>query len=184
MSKILFCGDPPMMDFSLIKLNGGENLLDMHSGAIYSLGSGELTKIITDAGMAMNNTLEATLRSMNPSQSIRVQIMIHGHTGFAFQAPMAIHQPGAGTKIKFMAGARQGHMGNNIIHAQPDGPGPGEHGYSNEEVSNIIVVGANLDPSSDGFCYVETDPGNIKHATKRDNEDTHREKPGNVVIAD
>ncbi len=189
MSKILFCGEPPMMDFALVKLNGGENLIDMATGEIYSLGSGELTKIITDAGMALNNTIEATLKSMHPSQSLRVQLLVHGHTGFAFQAPMGIHAPGTSAKIKFMSGGGHGGQGNNIITANPSSDlRPGQHGYVNEDnqVSKIIVVGANVDSPDSRNCYIETDPGNIKHATRKDNEDKGPtiQGPGNTIIAD
>ena len=37
--KISFTGQPPIMDFSLVKLHGGTpNLVDMATGAIYGLG--------------------------------------------------------------------------------------------------------------------------------------------------
>ncbi len=183
MSKILFAGDPPMMDFCIIKLDGGENLLDMHSGGIYSLGSGELTKIITDAGMALNNTIEETLRSMNPNQSIRCQLMVHGQTGFVFQSPMGYHNPGPGTKIKFMAGGGGRGGSGNVITARPDGRRPDNAGYQDgnvDEVKTIIVVGSK---SKNHENYVDTDQSNIRHATKRDNED-EPDQSGHEIVAD
>jgi len=181
MSKILFTGDPPMMDFCIIKLDGGANLLDMHTGAIYSLGSGELTKIITDAGMALNNTIDETLRSMHPNQSIRTQLMVHGQTGFVFQSPMGYQNPGPGTKIKFMAGGSGRGGQGNVITARPRGGGPNYEDGNVDEVKTIIVVGGG--GKSGHNSYVDVDSGNIKHATRHDNEDDPGNS-GNEIIAD
>ncbi len=173
MAKILFQGDPPMMDFSLIKLTGGENLIDNHNNAIFSLGSGELTKLITDAGESLRNTLNATLATMKPNQSIRIQILVHGHVGFNFMPPGGQYYqgPGFAEKTRFIVSPE--HSPGNVITAQAKNIN--QEGLV-EEVKTIIITGSN--------CVDAPNNSGIKHATLRDNEDVGNDDPtGKDIIA-
>ena len=156
--QIQFKGNPPMMDFTLIKLNSGENLIDNQGGTIASLGAGELAKIVTDAGQALLKSLEATLAEMDPNQCVRVQLLLHGNAGYSFVSPMAQPQPNFFDKTKFILGSQNDP--NAVINAVPRG------GNAPKPVKNIIIVGTNLvnNESNDGSTP-------IRHATLNDNED-------------
>lgn len=174
MVRILFQGDPPVMDFTLIKLNGGQNLVDNQSGEMYSLGSGELTKSVTDAGQALLRSIEATLKQMEPNQSIRALIMLHSHTGFAFIPPKGYNYPPSfAEKFQFVMGGG-GEQDSNVIHAQPKNA----NSKNLEEVKTIVVV-----PGREGIITQETLSPGIKHATLRDNEDDINDDGGNIITS-
>ena len=157
MVKIEFKGDPATMDFSLIKLTGGANLIDNHTNAIYSLGSGELTKIMTEAGEQLRRNLEATLKGMKSNQSVRIQILIHGHTGYQFIPPNQYYgTPRAGERLGFIFGSEE-NVGN-VISATPKGK------KQKEEEVKVIIVDSENNP-------IQNEPADIKHATPRDNDD-------------
>lgn len=155
--KLKFQGDPAMMDFSLIKLTGGSNLIDNHSNSIYSLGAGELASIVTEAGESLRRNLEATLEGMKPNQSIRVQILIHGNTGYQFIPPTYYGEPNFADKTKFMFGPT-GEVGN-VINAIPKG---GKGRKEKEEIKVILV-----DDNTQG----DNTSLHIKHATPGDNDE-------------
>jgi len=166
MNGITFQGEPPMMDFTLVKLNHGENLLDNQGGTIASLGSGELAKIITDAGQSLLNSIEATLKEMDPNQCIRVQILLHGNAGYTFVSPMAANNPSFYEKSKFVIAGGDGNPNNNnIINAIPK-----NQANQPNPVKTIVIVGSNLvnNGSGDGKSA-------IRHATLHDNEDNLKE---------
>ena len=154
--KIKFKGEPAMMDFSLVKLTGGANLIDNHDNAIYSLGSGELTSIVTDAGESLRHNLDATLAQMKPNQSIRVQILIHANAGYQFIPPTYFPDPNFGDKSRFMLANES--LPGNVISAVPKG----NKAKKEDEVKIIIV---------DDEVIVTEHPNNIKHATPGDNDD-------------
>ena len=166
MVEINFKGDPATMDFSLIKLTGGANLIDNHDQAIYSLGSGELTKIITEAGEKLRRNLEATLKGMKPNQSVRVQILIHGQSGYQFIPPNYYGQPNVQDKLGFILGA--GEQTGSVISATPKGEKPRKE----EEIKVIIVDNAD-NPTQETL-------GSIKHATPKDDDD----QGANVITQD
>lgn len=155
--KIKFKGEPAMMDFSLVKLTGGANLIDNHDNAIYSLGSGELTSIVTEAGESLRHNLEATLENMKPNQSIRVQILIHANAGYQFIPPNYYQDPSFGEKARFMISPDA--PAGNVISARPKG----EKGRKEEEVKIIIV--------DDEVIVSDSRSNKIKHATPGDNID-------------
>lgn len=112
--KVTFAGDPPRMDFALTRLNNGANITDMQTNETSALGSGELAKIVTDAGEALRRTLEATLVKMKPYQSIEVIIMVMPEAGFRFVGPGTGKQNlGAIDRIRF---GLVGDMDDESIH--------------------------------------------------------------------
>lgn len=163
MPKLAFKGNPPMMDFTLVKLTGGQNMIDNKSRGIYSLGEGELTKIITEAGQALRRSIEATLANMKPNQMIRCQILMHGNVGYAFLAPHSFGAPTFGDKVQFAFGGDDNDDNNNIIVARGRNKGNNYPGV--EEVKNFVVV------ADDNSSIIDCSPevGNIKHATPGDN---------------
>jgi hypothetical protein len=165
--KISFVGQPPLMDFSLVKLNGGTpNLVDMQTGAIYGLGPGELVKMTADIGETLKNSLNANLDAMAPQDSVRIQIVIHSNSGIMFLPPhLQAGRPGLGQQANFiLTGANDGNR-NNIISARPKDT-------LNQEVPprEILIVGGNQSFIHPGLIDIENQT-NIKHATIHDNED-------------
>jgi hypothetical protein len=83
--KILFGGTPPRVDFAIFKQTTGVNIIDVPAGQMHALGEeGQLAGVVSEIGNTLRRTLEATLNTMQPGQSIRVQILIHGTAGFEF----------------------------------------------------------------------------------------------------
>lgn len=118
--KVKFRGeDPLVMDLTLIKLTGGANLVDNNTGGIYSLGSGELTKILSDASQQLRKTIEATMEKMSSNQTLRVQFLIHGESGMMFLPPTQLGSPALGQKAKFIFS--QENSPGNVITAEPNG---------------------------------------------------------------
>lgn len=166
-AKIIFKGNPPMMDFTLVKLTGGQNLIDNQSRGIYSLGEGELTKIVTDAGQALRRSLEATLKEMKPNQMIRVQILMHGHVGYAFLPPHSYSAPTFGDKVRFAFGESDDND-NNVILARGRENANSDVFRGVDQVNTFIVVADN----DQGDSIIEVGDTKIKHAKAGDNEDS------------
>jgi len=83
--KILFGGTPPRLDFAIFKQTTGVNLVDVPAEQVHSLGEeGQLAGVISEVGNTLRRTLDATLGTMKPGQSLRVQVFVHGTAGFEF----------------------------------------------------------------------------------------------------
>lgn len=83
--KLLFGGNPPRIDFAVFKQTTGVNLIDVPAGQGHALGEeGQLAGVISEVGNTLRRTLDATLKTMKPGQSVRVQILVHGTAGFEF----------------------------------------------------------------------------------------------------
>lgn len=175
MTKIVFKGNPPMMDFTLVKLTGGQNLIDNQSRGIYSLGEGELTKIINDAGQALRRSLEATLKNMGPNQMIRVQILMHGNVGYTFLPPNSYGDPSFAEKVKFTLTGDDDTNGNVIVaRGKADG---NFNPFNNANLVKDFVVIVDNDGND---SIIETDSAaRIKHAKAGDNED----RDGEIITA-
>lgn len=165
--KISFVGQPPIMDFALVKLNGGTpNLVDMATGAIYGLGPGELVKMTADIGETLKASLLANLDMMSPQDSVRVQIVIHSNSGIMFLPPSVQGtRPGFGAQANFVLTGESGIGKQNIISARPkDGI------QAENQPRDVIVVGG-----PEGYIYpglVDISQSNtVKHATTHDNDD-------------
>lgn len=164
-NQISFVGQPPVMDFALVKLNGGTpNLVDMHTGAIYGLGPGEIVQLTTDIGATLKETLKANLDNMMPTDSVRVQIIVHSNSGIMFLPPNAQPRGGFQNNAGFVLTGEQGLGKQNIINAIPKHDGLNQENPPRE----IIVVGP-----AEGYVFNGLVDTNIKHATTFDNE------PGN-----
>ena len=136
MPKIQFAGDPPRMDFALYKLHTGVNLVDLPTKQTHSLGEGELTKLVSDAGNSLRRTLDATLETMKPGQSLRVVVSVLPTAGFQY-APSygAYDSPGFGDQLSFMFG--NSDQKGTIIKTAKSNIGQNEA----NEVKKIIVLG-------------------------------------------
>jgi hypothetical protein len=83
--KILFGGTPPRIDFAIFKQTTGVNIIDVPAQQGHALGEeGQLAGVISEIGNTLRRTLDATLDTMKPGQSVRVQILVHGTAGFEF----------------------------------------------------------------------------------------------------
>lgn len=83
--KILFGGTPPRIDFAIFKQTTGVNIVDVPAEQGHALGEeGQLAGVISEVGNTLRRTLEATLKTMKPGQSLRVQLFVHGTAGFEF----------------------------------------------------------------------------------------------------
>jgi len=166
--KISFVGQPPMMDFALIKLHGGSpNLVDMATGAIYGLGPGELVKMTADIGMTLKESLNANLNNMSPQDSVRVQIIIHSNSGIMFLPP-GIQQgrPGIMNAANFVLTGDTGIGKQNIISARPKNDGLNDQNVARE----IIIVGGGEGYIQPGMVDI-ANQANIRHATMHENEE-------------
>ena len=167
-SKISFVGQPPIMDFSLVKLHGGTpNLVDMATGAIYGLGAGELVKMTADIGETLKNSLQANLNAMAPQDSVRVQIIIHSNSGIMFLPPhLQQSRPGYGAQANFVLTGEQSLNKNNIISARPKDNAQ----FSDVPPREILIVGGKESYIHPGLINIENQAG-VKHATTFDNEE-------------
>jgi hypothetical protein len=165
--KISFVGQPPILDFALVKLNGGTpNLVDMATGAIYGLGPGELVKMTADIGETLKESLLANLAQMSPQDSVRVQIVIHSNSGIMFLPPGVQHsRPDFGAQAGFVLTGEPGLNKHNVITARPKNA-------ENQEVPvrEIIIVGGKEGYVFPGLVDIQNS-GSIRHATAFDNED-------------
>lgn len=177
--KISFVGQPPIMDFALVKLNGGTpNLVDMQTGAIYGLGPGELVKMTADIGETLKGSLNANLEQMSPQDSVRVQIVIHSNSGIMFLPPhLQSQRPSFGQQAGFILTGEPGLGKQNIITARPKN----DSQYQDVAPREIIVVGGKEGYIYPGLVDIQNQ-GNIRHATTHDNES---DGPGQgEIIAD
>lgn len=176
-SKISFVGQPPIMDFALVKLNGGTpNLVDMATGAIYGLGPGEMVKMTADIGETLKNSLNANLNAMNPQDSVRVQIVIHSNSGIMFLPPhLQNSRPGYGQQANFILTGNDGLNKNNIITSRPKD-------VHNQEVPprEILIVGGKESYVHPGLIDIEGQ--NIRHGTTFENEDD--QQGADIIAAD
>lgn len=153
MPKIHFEGNPPRMDFNLVKNHTGVTLIDVPSKQIHSLGEGELASLIGDASNSLRRTLEATLKGMEPAQSIKVQIFVHptggyGYTDFGYPGGF----PPLGDQMNFVFGSEPKASRATIK------PITGKVGQNEvNEVKKIIIVGqGNVVPG-------QPDLSNVRH---------------------
>lgn len=136
MPKIQFAGDPPRMDFALYKLHTGVNLVDLPTKQTHSLGEGELTKLVSDAGNSLRRTLDATLETMKPGQSLRVIVSVLPTAGFAYAPSYGSYDtPGFGEQMNFVFGVPADK--GTIIKTVANKPTQNEV----DEVKKIIVLG-------------------------------------------
>lgn len=165
--KISFVGQPPIMDFALIKLNGGTpNLVDMQTGAIYGLGPGELVKMTADIGETLKESLLANLNAMSPQDSVRVQIVIHSNSGIMFLPPnVQSNRPTFGNQAGFVLTGDANLGKQNVITARPKDA-------LNQECAprEIIIIGGKEGYVHPGLVDINQQ-GNIRHATTFENED-------------
>lgn len=83
--KLLFGGNPPRIDFAIFKQTTGVNVIDVPAKQGHALGEeGQLAGVISEVGNTLRRTLDATLKTMKPGQSVRVQVLVHGTAGFEF----------------------------------------------------------------------------------------------------
>lgn len=137
--KITFAGNPPRMHFALTRLNNGVNITDMQNYEISALGSGELSKIVTDAGEALRRTLEATLNAMSANQSIEVIILVNPNPSFAFVGPgKTIKNQNALQAINF---ALMGQDDDDSVHILKGKKSTGKDDNVLDKKTIIIVQG-------------------------------------------
>lgn len=152
MSKIHFGGEPPRMDFSLFKNHTGATLVDTPSKEVHSVSEGEIAQLIADAGNSLRRTIEATLKTMTPGQSIRIQILIFGNAGFTYgeMAFPSSGMPSFGSQLGFVFGEEQ--VPKTVI--KPVVNKSGKNDLS--ETKKIIVVGHNsIVPGSPDLSQVK-----------------------------
>jgi len=151
--RIQFAGDPPRMDFALYKLHTGVNLVDLSTKQTHSLGEGELPKLVSDAGNSLRRTLEATLETMKPGQSLRVVVSVLPTAGFAY-APSYGGYEGAnfGDQLGFMFG--QPDKTGTVIKTVTNKQNLNDY----DEVKKIIVLGHdNVVPGNQNIRHPRTE---------------------------
>lgn len=103
--KIGFGGNPPRIEFALFKQDTGVNLVDIASQKVHSLGEeGQLAGVLSDVGNSLRRTLDATLATMKPGQSLRVQVFVHGTAGFDFAGHPFGYNPSITDQMAFVFG--------------------------------------------------------------------------------